>query len=280
MAAKRAAEAALVRAEDSDRTFEQWRRLDLTSLRLKCNFYRLVETGKKDVLIERLMDELENGNDSPPPSDDPDTSDLEYRDDDDFHNLLEVNRADDGEFSQSDDENTRHDNEGGEPSGQPPNPHPNNDEQARPHPNNDESTETIQDGGDQNGGVQLRDEDDNTENPVVNVHAPITNNQQQQPPDVNAELLHQIRAMRSELKSIKTKQTSLEKQVNAKNDQKQPTPPNNSRNNKRNSHNSSKQPPHKRPRKQQPNNNKHARNQTQLNNMSSHVFIHKMPDLK
>ena len=235
-----------MRAEDSDRSFEQWRRLDLTSLRLKCNFYRLVETGKKDVLIERLMDELENGDDTPPPSDDPDTSDLEYRDDEDFRNLLDVNKADDGEFSQSDDEHNRHDNEGGEPPGQHPNPHPNNDEAPdHPHPNNDESTEKIHDGDNQNGGDQLRDQ--NKENPD---HDPITNHQQQQPPDMNLQLIHELRAMRSELKNIKSKQTSLQNQVNAKNDLKQQTTPNN-RNNKRNStQNLPKQPPQKRPRKQ------------------------------
>ena len=63
MAEKRAAATALVREEDLHRSISQWKRLDMTTLRLKCDTYHLVATGKKDELVARLyqkMDEIIN----------------------------------------------------------------------------------------------------------------------------------------------------------------------------------------------------------------------------
>ena len=45
----------LIRREDGARTHEDWAVLDATSLRLKCNLYNIVSTGKKDILIDRLL---------------------------------------------------------------------------------------------------------------------------------------------------------------------------------------------------------------------------------
>ena len=59
MSVKRAAAIALTREEDLKRTLAQWKRLDLTTLRLKCDTYHLVATGKKDELSARLYGKME-----------------------------------------------------------------------------------------------------------------------------------------------------------------------------------------------------------------------------
>ena len=53
---KRASTSALIRREDASRTHEDWAVLDVVSLKLKCNEYNIVASGKKDVLIDRLLD--------------------------------------------------------------------------------------------------------------------------------------------------------------------------------------------------------------------------------
>ena len=55
MAAKRAAATALTEEEDSQRSLAQWLRLDVASLRLKCNNYNITATGRKGELAERLF---------------------------------------------------------------------------------------------------------------------------------------------------------------------------------------------------------------------------------
>ena len=53
---KRAAAAAEIRRQDSRLTFSGWQRLNLKSLQLKCDFYDLLITGKKDELAKRLFE--------------------------------------------------------------------------------------------------------------------------------------------------------------------------------------------------------------------------------
>ena len=45
----------LIRKEDAARTHEDWAVLDVVSLRLKCNEYNIIASGKKDALIDRLV---------------------------------------------------------------------------------------------------------------------------------------------------------------------------------------------------------------------------------
>jgi hypothetical protein len=59
MASKRAATSQAVRNEDAERTVANWKSLDITSLRLKCNQYSLVEKGNKDTVASRLFDHFE-----------------------------------------------------------------------------------------------------------------------------------------------------------------------------------------------------------------------------
>ena len=67
MASDRARVSALIRKEDATRTDTDWKKLDTTSLRLKCNEYNVESTGKKDALIERLLEYFSN--DPPNPHD-------------------------------------------------------------------------------------------------------------------------------------------------------------------------------------------------------------------
>ena len=60
MVSKRAAAAALTRQEDSHRTSSQWMKLDVASLRLKCNFYRVLASGKKPELVANLVQFFED----------------------------------------------------------------------------------------------------------------------------------------------------------------------------------------------------------------------------
>ena len=53
---KRASTSALIRKEDAARTHADWAVLDAVSLRLKCNEYNVVASGKKDILIDRLVE--------------------------------------------------------------------------------------------------------------------------------------------------------------------------------------------------------------------------------
>ena len=45
----------ITEARDASRSFEEWLKLDKTALVLKCNSYNINATGKKAVLIDRLM---------------------------------------------------------------------------------------------------------------------------------------------------------------------------------------------------------------------------------
>ena len=45
----------ITEARDASRSFEEWLKLDKTALVLKCNAYNINATGKKAVLIDRLM---------------------------------------------------------------------------------------------------------------------------------------------------------------------------------------------------------------------------------
>ena len=56
---RRAAAAALTRKEDLQRTVSQWKKLDVASLRLKCNTYYITPTGKKPQLAAALFDFFE-----------------------------------------------------------------------------------------------------------------------------------------------------------------------------------------------------------------------------
>ena len=53
---RRASDADLIRQEDADRSKNEWRKLDVMSLKLKCNNYNLIATGKKEALVTRLHD--------------------------------------------------------------------------------------------------------------------------------------------------------------------------------------------------------------------------------
>ena len=64
MASKRAAAAADDRDEDARRTQGQWQRLDVPSLRLKCNAYNITATGKKDQLVHRLCQYFQSSSES------------------------------------------------------------------------------------------------------------------------------------------------------------------------------------------------------------------------
>ena len=67
--ARRAAETDADREEDATLTLEQWGDLDAPTLRLKCEQYKLIATGKKDVLKQRLFDHfhhVSSGSQSPP----------------------------------------------------------------------------------------------------------------------------------------------------------------------------------------------------------------------
>ena len=56
MPSDRATLSARIRQEDATRTHEEWSKLDVVSIRLKCNEYNVVASGKKDALIDRLME--------------------------------------------------------------------------------------------------------------------------------------------------------------------------------------------------------------------------------
>ena len=109
-AAKRAAEFALIREEDANRTMSNWRSLGLPALRLKCNLYHLSEGGKKDEIILRLVNELENlqrneentqtdniGNNTPNPEEPPANPSEENAGDDilDLQNNYDISELDD-----------------------------------------------------------------------------------------------------------------------------------------------------------------------------------------
>ena len=68
--ARRAAETDAHRDEDATLTLDQWGEMDAPTLRLKCEQYKLIATGKKDVLKQRLYDHfhhVSSGSQSPPP---------------------------------------------------------------------------------------------------------------------------------------------------------------------------------------------------------------------
>ena len=56
MAAKRAVATAQTKKEDLQRSIEDWKLMDNTSLRLKCNIYNLTVSGKKIELATRLFE--------------------------------------------------------------------------------------------------------------------------------------------------------------------------------------------------------------------------------
>ena len=56
MPSARATLSARIRQEDAARTHEEWSKLDIVSIRLKCNEYNVVASGKKEALIDRLME--------------------------------------------------------------------------------------------------------------------------------------------------------------------------------------------------------------------------------
>ena len=60
MPTKRAAATALTRTEDSQRSVSQWMKLDVASLRLKCNTYYITPSGKKPELAAALFNFFEN----------------------------------------------------------------------------------------------------------------------------------------------------------------------------------------------------------------------------
>ena len=61
---RRAAAIALTEREDSQRTLQQWQRLDVATLRLKCNAYNLLATGKKAEMTARLLDHFNRSSSS------------------------------------------------------------------------------------------------------------------------------------------------------------------------------------------------------------------------
>ena len=75
MPEKRSADLAMAQEEDAGRSLEEWRALGLPSLKLKCNQYSLVESGKKEDILMRLKRHFE-----PSSSEE---SDPEYPDDED-----------------------------------------------------------------------------------------------------------------------------------------------------------------------------------------------------
>ena len=92
---RRASDAERIRQEDADRSFELWKKLDTMSLRLKCNTYNLISTGKKENLAVRLFEYFQERDVTPPPQESPSPSDEElpvHPDD-----ILEVNAPDDVE---------------------------------------------------------------------------------------------------------------------------------------------------------------------------------------
>ena len=46
------------RREDAARTIDDWMVLDFTSLKLKCKFYGILASGKKEALADRLLEHL------------------------------------------------------------------------------------------------------------------------------------------------------------------------------------------------------------------------------
>ena len=60
MVSNRAKVSALIRKEDAERSSADWKKLDTTSLRLKCNEYNVDATGKKDSMVERLIEYFSN----------------------------------------------------------------------------------------------------------------------------------------------------------------------------------------------------------------------------
>ena len=81
---KRSSDADLVRQEDAQRSLEDWKLLDAASLRLKCNFYNVTATGRKDTLATRLQEHFLLADETPDPAsenDDPSDPTLRHRDD-------------------------------------------------------------------------------------------------------------------------------------------------------------------------------------------------------
>ena len=105
---RRSSDADLVRQEDAARSFDDWRRLDAVSLRLKCNFYNVTATGRKDTLATRLLEYFQLEQETPPPAsgDDDSVSGHSQRDDivdirvnaDDDLSFGEDEASDDGEI--------------------------------------------------------------------------------------------------------------------------------------------------------------------------------------
>ena len=94
MSSKRASAAAIVRTEDAQRSKNQWLKLDVSSLRLKCNSYNLAEGGTKEVLAKRLFDHFiktpsASENESPADSNSESPSDEEDPDDRELRGIIE-----------------------------------------------------------------------------------------------------------------------------------------------------------------------------------------------
>ena len=134
---RRAAATALTRMEDSQRSLSQWKKLDVASLRLKCNTYYITPSGKKPELAAALFDFFEQernrvDNDSPVTSDNespdenlptesPDHSgsnispasdigDGDFNPNSDYHEMrtiLDITNSDDDLFTPDDDASKR-----------------------------------------------------------------------------------------------------------------------------------------------------------------------------
>ena len=98
---RRSSDADLVRQEDAARSFDDWRRLDAVSLRLKCNFYNVTATGRKDTLATRLLEHFQLEQETPPPASEDDDSVSGHSQRDDIVDIR-INPHDDLNFEDDD----------------------------------------------------------------------------------------------------------------------------------------------------------------------------------
>ena len=207
MSSKRAATSRTGLNEDAERSVAEWKTLDLVSLRLKCNQYSLVEKGVKDTLAKRLhahfevdrrrIESTHHGSDhdsvSSSESDENDTETASNDGSEIDPNSIQIELSRDDGFSLDEDENdeTERNQNGGDDTG------------------SDNNVENgIQDGGRfprERDGTVTTNNDGYTEN-----HNGAPTDHNNIATTVSDELLCELRALRSEVRAVKTKQTQFD----------------------------------------------------------------------